>query len=64
MSMIKLNNDKCYDTLGKAVRMIAEQVGEDKNIGVAIEAIYIVLVREAERDSRETFNRQQGETNE
>lgn len=55
-----IDNDKWYESLGEAVKQIATAPLTSTEIGKVIERIYIQTEREAERDSRESYNRQQG----
>lgn len=55
-----IDNDKWYESLGATVKQIALTQLTPTEIGKVIERIYIQTEREAERDSRESFNRQQG----
>lgn len=57
-----IDNDRWYEALGETVKQLALTQLTSTEIGKVIERIYIQTEREAERDSRESFNRQQGET--
>jgi hypothetical protein len=58
---MRLDNDRWYESLGEAVNRIAQTYIDPVEKGRLIENIYVVMQIEAERDSRESFNRQQGE---
>ena len=58
---MRLDNDRWYESLGEAVNRIAQTYIDPVEKGRLIENIYVVMQIEAERDSREMFNQQQGE---
>ena len=55
-------NEQWHEAVGEAVKRLAETHLTTIEMGKAIEYIYLRMVTEDERDSRESFNRQQGET--
>lgn len=55
-----IDNDRWYESLGEAVNRLAQTYISAIEKGKVIERIYIQTEREAERDSRESFNQQQG----
>lgn len=55
-------NEQWHEALGEAVNRLAQTYLSTVEKGKALEHIYLRFVAEDERDSRETFNRQQGET--
>ena len=55
-------NEQWHEALGEAVDRIAKTELSLVEKGKAIEYIYLRFVTEDERDSREVFNKQQGET--
>ena len=54
-------NEQWHEAVGEAVKRLAETHLTTIEMGKAIEYIYLRMVAEDERDSRESFNRQQGE---
>jgi hypothetical protein len=54
-----INNDRWYESFGETVKKMANVPITDIELGKTMEIIYQRIVKEAERDSRETFNREQ-----
>jgi hypothetical protein len=59
---MRLDNDRWYEALGEAMERINKIPITSTEKGRLLENIYVTMQVEAERDSRESFNRQQGET--
>ena len=58
-----INNDRWYESFGETVKKMAVVISNvpitDRELGKTMEIIYMRIVKEAERDSRETFNQEQ-----